>query len=257
MIFILQILLLAFGLFLDNAYAKFIPLSLPIVYIFIVSPGAFMGTRNINGNMLKSALSKNWMNADELAQYIQKYWVGLEYIYSSRSRQNNCFTLSLASFGLSFWYYLSDHTLQLLTVLMCGTGFLCGIVLYITATRVNRPQSIFHDQGMRLRLSDPIVRDEWDMAAISMVAFAELFPDSKAHNYQSRAVLSDDIAKYAVKFTESTSSSPSSRASITSMKCNGIKGLETSFILDSTALHRGYLLRLCTFLVKRSAKAVP
>ncbi len=26
------------------------------------------------------------------------------------------------------------------------------------------------------------------------------------------------------------------------MKCNGIEGSEVSFILDSTALHRGYLL---------------
>ena len=29
---------------------------------------------------------------------------------------------------------------------------------------------------------------------------------------------------------------------VASMKCNGIEGSEASFILDSTALHRGYLL---------------
>lgn len=199
MIFILQITLLTLGLFLDNAYAKFIPLSLPIIYIFIIGSGALMGTRDIDKNKLKTALSKNWVNANELAQYIQKYWVGLEYVFSSRSRQNNCVTLSLVSFGLSLWYYLSNHTLQLLTMLMSGTGLLCGIVLYVMATRVNRPQSTFFDQATRLRaLSDPIIRDEWNMAAMSIVAFAELFPDSKNFSYLSNEVLSDDIAKQIV-----------------------------------------------------------
>jgi hypothetical protein len=31
------------------------------------------------------------------------------------------------------------------------------------------------------------------------------------------------------------------------MKCNGIEGSKASFILDSTALHRGYLLSSCNF----------
>lgn len=199
MIFILQIILLALGLFLDNAYAKFIPLSLPIIYIFIIGPGTFTGTRDINKDQLKTALSKNWKNADELAKYIQKYWVALEYVFSSRSRMNNCVMLSLVSFGLSLWYYLSNHTLQVLTVLMCGTGFMCGIVLHVMSTRVNRPLFIFYYQVIRRRLSShPKLMEEWSMAAMSMVAFAELFQDNKNFSYRSNEVLSDEFAKQTV-----------------------------------------------------------
>lgn len=193
MIFTLQIILLALGLLLDNAYAKFIPLSLPIIYIFLIGPGAFTGTRDINKDQLKTALSKNWKNADELAKYIQKYWVGLEYVSSARSRMNNCVTLSYVSIGLSLWYYLKDYTLPALF------GFMCGIVLYVMANRVNRPQCIFYDQAIRRKLSShPGIRDEWNMAVMSMVAFAELFPDIKIFIYRSNEVLSDEFAKQTV-----------------------------------------------------------
>lgn len=198
MIFILQIILLALGLLLDNAYAKFIPLSLPIIYIFIIGPGAFTGTRDINEDKLKAILSKNWENANELAKYIKKYWVALEYVASSRSRMNNCVTLSFASFGLSPWYYLKDYTFP------AFFGFTCGIVLYVMATRVNRPQSIYCDRAIRQKLSSHyssgfydrnIILAEWSMAAASIVAFAELFPGNKNFSYRSDEVLSDEFAR--------------------------------------------------------------
>ena len=77
MIFVLQVILLALGLFVDHQYAKYLPMLLPVIYVFIMGPGAFTGTRNINREQLELALSKNWVNAEELAKYIHKFWVAL------------------------------------------------------------------------------------------------------------------------------------------------------------------------------------
>lgn len=201
MIFILQIILLILGVILDNSYAKFIPLSLPVIYISIIGPGAFTGTRDINKGQLKTALSKNWKNADELAEYIQKYWVALEYVFSSRSRMNNCVTLSFVSIGLSLWYYSKDYTFPALF------GLMCSIVLYVMANRVNRPVSIFYDQAIRRKLLNhyrsniydkEVLLAEWSMAAVSIVAFAELFPSNRNFSYRSDRVLSDEFARDTV-----------------------------------------------------------
>jgi hypothetical protein len=190
-IFTLQIILLAVGIFFEHQYAKYVPMALPIIYILIIGPGAFTGTRNINKEQLVLALSKNWVNAEELAKYIQKFWVALEYNWSARSRQNNCVTLSFASIGLSLWYYLSGNSA------IAALSLVCGVVLYIMAARVNRPLSIYHDQAAKLS-SNPGIRDEWLMAAMSIVAFAELFPDIKKFSFMQNDVLSDEFARQAV-----------------------------------------------------------
>lgn len=193
MIFVLQIILLAVGIFFDQQYAKYIPMALPVIYIFIIGPGAFIGTRNINREQLALALSQNWVNAEELAKYIKKFWVALEYNWSAGTRQYNCVTLSFASAGMSLWYYISDNSE------IAALGLVCSVVLYIMATRVNWPLSIYHDQAIRLSISDnPRIREEWLMAAMSIVAFAELFPDIKKFNYMKNNVLSDELAKQAI-----------------------------------------------------------
>lgn len=166
MIFFFQLILLAIGIFFDNQYAKYIPLALPIVYIFIIGPGTFTGTRLVNKNQLTAALSQNWVNAEDLAKYMKKFWVALEYSWSGRARQNNCVTLSFTSLGLSLWYYLSGNSG------IAALGLMCGIVLHIMATRVNRPLSIYFDRTARFSNNSGI-RNEWLLAAMSMVAFSE------------------------------------------------------------------------------------
>ena len=65
------------------------------------------------------------------------------------------------------------------------------------AARVNRPLSIYHDQVFKLS-SNPGFRDEWLMAAMSIVAFVELFPDIKKFSSMQNDVLSDEFARQAV-----------------------------------------------------------
>jgi hypothetical protein len=40
--------------------------------------------------------------------------------------------------------------------------------------------------------------EEWSMAAMSMVAFAELFPDTRNFRYRANEVLSDELSRDAV-----------------------------------------------------------
>lgn len=191
MIFVLQVILLALGIFVDHPYAKYLPMLLPVIYVFIIGPGAFTGTRNINREQLELALSKNWVNAEDLAKYIHKFWVALEYSWSARARQNNCVTLSVTSLGLSLWYYTSANTT------IAALSLVFGVVLWVMAARVNRPLSIYYDKAARLS-NNPGIRDEWLKAAMSIVAFAELFPDMKKFSYMQNDVLSDDFARQAV-----------------------------------------------------------
>ena len=166
-------------------------MSFPVIYILIMGPGAFTGTRDINKEQLVSALSQNWVNAEELAKYMQKFWVALEYSWSARVRQSNCVTLSLTSLGLSLWYYFSSN------VQAAGISLICGIALWVMAARVNRPLAVFHNQAARFSNNSGI-RDEWIMAAMSIVAFAELFPHAKKFSYMSNDVLSDEFARQAI-----------------------------------------------------------
>lgn len=191
MIFALQIILLLLGIFIDHQYAKYIPMLLPVVYALVIGSGAFAGTRNINKEQLVSALSQNWVNAKELAKYIQKFWVAFEYNLSARTRQNNCITLSLASLGLSLWYYLSGNPA------IAALSLMCGVFLWIVAVRVNRPLTIYYDHAAKFS-NNSCIQDEWLMAAMSMVAIAELFPDIRKFNYMQNDVLSDEFARQAI-----------------------------------------------------------
>lgn len=181
MIFSLQVILLALGLLLSNQYAIFIPLSLPFIYIFVIGPGTFLGTSDIKVESLKDALSNNWTNADELAKYIMKFWAGLQYCSTAGQHQKNCVTLSFVSFGLSIWYFSSGHIFPAIV------GLMCGITLHIMSTRVNHPRSIYFDQSARLS-NNPGINKEWDMAAMSIVAFAELSPNDGIYRYASDIV---------------------------------------------------------------------
>jgi len=73
-------------------------------------------------------------------------------------------------------------------------GLICGIVLHVMSIRVNRPRSTYCDQLARFS-HNPGIKKEWDMAAMSIVAFAELFPNAKIYSYASDEVLSDEFAR--------------------------------------------------------------
>ncbi len=186
----LQAFLFIFAFNLDDEYAKYIPLSFPLIYILILGPGAFTGTRDINKEQLIEALSQNWINAEELAEYIMKFWVAFEYCTTAWARQYNCTTLSFATLGFAIWLYLDNE------LATCVLSFACGVILWMMSIRVNRPQSIFSTHVAKLSNNEQIF-NEWLMAAMSMVAFAELFPHPR-FSYMSKNVLSDEIAKNAL-----------------------------------------------------------
>lgn len=189
---IILIALSILGVFIDHEYAKFIPGILPLTYILIIGPPILSGPKDISKEQLTLALSQNWDNASALADYIYKFWVGFEYSLTALARQKNCFVLSLFSFVLSIWYYQSGYTITALL------GILCGAVLGVMYTRVNRPLFVYY-LNQDARISDfSGVRDEWIMAAMSLVAVAELFPGIQKFKHMLTDVLADDFAKQSV-----------------------------------------------------------
>jgi hypothetical protein len=158
-----------------------------------MAPGTFAGGSDISIEKLQIKLSERWVNADELAPYIKKYWVALEYSASASARQNNCTMLALISAGLAAYYYFKLN-IEIPAYIL----WLTSVVLYVMAMRVNRPLAIYKDQKFRTSL-DQRVRNEWRLAVISIVAFAELFPGSRRHEYLAEVIENDDTAREIIK----------------------------------------------------------
>lgn len=189
MILILQILSIIAALLVDNSLAKYLPCVIPVLYILIIAAGTFSGGSDISMEKLHQRLSKDWVNADEIAAYMKKYWYALKYSISATARQRNCTFLSLVCFGLGIYYFFWLHSE--IPAYILGTA---SVILYLMAMRVNRPLSIYKDQTIRNSL-DERPRKEWRLAIISLVAFAELFPDNHNYKFLSEAIQSDELAK--------------------------------------------------------------
>ena len=193
MIIFLHILSVVAAFTLSGTWAVYAPCVIPLAYIFVMAPGTFSGGSDISLEKLQQQLSERWSNADELAAYMKKYWVALEYSASATARQGNCTTLSLISMGLAVYYYFKLNIEIPAYILM-----LSSVVLYVMAARVNRPLSIYKDPKFRTSLNNRF-RNEWRLATISMVAFSELFPDSGKHKYLAEIIQSDEIAREILK----------------------------------------------------------
>lgn len=189
MIVFLHILSVITALTLSETWALFLPCAIPFAYILVMAPGTFSGGSDISLAKLQQQLSERWSNADELAKYMKKYWVALEYSASATARQGNCTMLSLISIGLAAYYYFKLN-IEIPTYLLA----ISSVILYVMATRLNRPLSILKDQAIRTSL-DPRLISEWSLAAISLVAFAELFPESRSHQFIADHIQRDETAK--------------------------------------------------------------
>jgi hypothetical protein len=189
----LQILSVIAALSLSGNFVVYAPCVIPLAYILIMAPGTFAGGSDISLEKLQQQLSERWANADELAPYMKKYWVALEYSASATARQGNCTMLALISVGLAAYYYFKLN-IEIPAYILGLTS----VVLYVMATRVNKPLAIYKDQKFRTSL-DQRFRNEWRLAVISIVAFAELFPGSGKHKFLAEIIENDDIAREIIK----------------------------------------------------------
>ena len=173
MLFFIQVIAIVIAVIVDQKFAVYIPLVLPIVYMAIMAPGAFGGGSDISLTKLHELLEPNWAHAEELSAYIKKYWVALRYLMSASARQVNCASLGVLSIGTSLYYFFGLNNFFLAAILG-----VVGVVLYIMAMRVNRPLSIFKDPKFRTTPDERHI-NEFGLAVTSLVAFSELFPENQ------------------------------------------------------------------------------
>lgn len=191
MIILLQILMTAAAFTFDYSISIYLPCIIPIIYILIMAPGTFWGGSNINIDMLRSRLDPIWAHADELAVYMKKYWYSLIYVMSANARQKNCFDLSLFALATSFYYFYISGPVPIAITLLG-----CSITLYYMSMRVNRALGIFNDSSIRTRIistKNDSLYLEWSLAATSLVAISDLFPENQNYKLLSQRVLADDL----------------------------------------------------------------
>lgn len=186
MIIIFIVLVVAGGL-TDNQWAKSAPLVFASIYALILSPGAFSGGRELDKNQLTTKLSETWRNADEIAEFIVKYWYSIKYAMSAQKRGSNCSFIGLASLALSGWYFYSGSPIW--AVAWSVTN---GLLLWIIGNKVNKALFVLkHEQGTY----------QWDIACVSFVALSDIFGNEKyhtlVHNFLPQERVEAAIRSYA------------------------------------------------------------
>ena len=189
MVFILNVIALYFAFTSQHVDGVYWGAVLPALYAIVVAPHALIGRTDIPQPRIAKLLAEKWDNADDLTAYIAKYWMALAYPTTSWKKQRNSVILYLTSFFLSIVYFTKE---------MFAAGiliFIVGYVLYQMSLRVDRPRSVYTNSEFRDGSDNEFARKEWELAAMSIVAFADLFPDDRALRDSAREISEDTDVK--------------------------------------------------------------
>lgn len=161
---------------------------IPLAYIWLIGRGLIKGGASIRVDELAELLSERWKDPQELAEYMKRYWRALDYSSSATARQHTCTSLALLqilSGRAMFWNGSAAYGL-----LALGQGG----VLWMMATRVNRPLSMSRDTKIRLS-ANPFCCREWRLGVSALIAYAALHPDSGSANSIASHLLRDDVVR--------------------------------------------------------------
>lgn len=162
---------------------------LPVLYALVVAPHALIARSDIPRATITRILADKWNNAEDLTAYIVKYWMALAYATSSWKKQRNSVILYLTSFFLGALYFLKE-------LFVAGIFlFVAGYVLYQMSLRVDRPRSVYADSDFRVSDDGCPARREWELAAMSIVAFSDLYPEDQALKDSANQVSEDGDVK--------------------------------------------------------------
>ena len=189
MIFIINVIALYASFSTSSVYAVYWGAILPVLYAIVVAPHALIGRTDIPPAKITKILADRWENADDLTSYIVKYWMALASPTTSWKKQLNSVILYVTAFFLGFVYFLRE---------MFAGGiilFVVGYVLYQMSLRVDRPRSVYVDSDFRDGSDNEFARKEWELAAMAIVAFSDLYPDDRALKYSANEVSEDDEVK--------------------------------------------------------------
>ncbi|MDN5936510.1 MAG: hypothetical protein L0H75_10120 [Nitrosospira sp.] len=174
---------------LNQMHAIYWGAVLPVLYALVVAPHALIGRSDIPRATITKILADKWNNAEDLTAYIVKYWMALAYSTSSWKKQRNSVILYLTSFFLGALYFLKE-------LFVAGMFlFVAGYVLYQMSLRVDRPRSVYADSDFRVSDNGCPARREWELAAMSIVAFSDLYPEDQALKDSANQVSEDGDVK--------------------------------------------------------------
>lgn len=171
MIFIINAIAVFASFSLNHMNAIYWGAVLPALYAIVVAPHALIGRPDMPRAAITKALISKWNNAEDLTRYIIQYWMALTYPATSSEKRRNSVILYLTSFFLCACYFVKELFVAGLFM------FAAGYVLYQMSLRVDRPRLIYANPEFRARGNDEFARREWELAAMSIVAFADLYPD--------------------------------------------------------------------------------
>lgn len=189
MILIINIIAIYASFSLNQMFAVYWGAVLPTLYAIVMAPHALIGRPDMPRKTITKILADKWNNAEELTGYIAKYWMAFAYPTTSWKKQRNSVILYLTSFFLAFVYFLRE---------LFAAGiflFLVGYVLYQMSLNVDRPRSVYTDSEFRDGSENEFARREWELAAMSLIAFSSLYPDDQALRESANEVLQDDDVK--------------------------------------------------------------
>lgn len=189
MIFITNVIALYASFSPNSVYAVYWGAILPALYAIVVAPHVLLGRTDMPPAKIKKILADRWENADDLTTYIVKYWMALASPTTSWKKQLNSVILYVTSFFLGFVYFLRE---------MFAGGillFVVGYVLYKMSRRVDRPRAVYANSDFRDGSDNEFARKEWELAAMAIVAFSDLYPDDRALKNSANEVSEDDEVK--------------------------------------------------------------
>jgi hypothetical protein len=174
MVFIINIIAVYASFSLNQVLAVYLGAVLPVLYAIVVAPQALIEKSDIPSASIAKILAEKWKNAEDLTRYIVKYWMALAYPASSWKKQRNSVILYLTAFFLGAVYIFKE---------LFGAGmlmFVVGYVLYKMSMKVDWPRSVYTSPEFKDGSNNEFARKEWELAAMSIVAFSDLYPDDRA-----------------------------------------------------------------------------
>ena len=189
MLLIINVIAIYASFALNQMLAIYWGAVLPTLYAIVVAPQALIERSGIPPATITRILATKWNNAEDLTKYIVKYWMALATSTTSWKKQRDSVILYLTAFFLGAIYIFKE--LFAAGMLMLAVGY----VLYRMSIKVDRPRSVYASPEFKDGSYSDSARKEWDLAAMAIIAFSDLYPDDEPLQESASQVLEDGDVK--------------------------------------------------------------
>lgn len=195
MVFIIDAIAIYASFSLNQGLAIYWGAILPALYAIVVAPQALIERSGIPPATITKILAAKWTNAEDLTTYIVKYWMALATSTTSWKKQRDSVILYLTAFFFGAVYIFKE--LFAAGALMLAVGY----VLYRMSMKVDRPRSVYTSPEFKNGNYSDFARKEWELAAMAIIAFSDLYPDDEPLQESASQVLEDrDVKPLLAKY---------------------------------------------------------